>query len=104
MKKQNLLMTAAIAGLIIGAPMEAQAGKKGYEKCKGVAPKGANSCGANGHGCGGFAKKDYNGEEWIYVKKGQCSKIKKAMKDPALKEFLNTATKNARKYSDNFES
>jgi len=44
-------------------------------KCKGVAKKGKNDCGANGHGCGGYAAKDNDPNEWVYVPEGVCEKL-----------------------------
>ena len=41
-------------------------------KCAGIAKKGQNHCGANGHTCGGKAEKDFDPNEWIYVRKEVC--------------------------------
>ena len=41
-------------------------------KCAGIAAKGKNHCGANGHDCGGLAKTDFDKNEWIYVRKEVC--------------------------------
>ena len=46
-------------------------------KCAGIAKKGANHCGANGHGCTGQSAadpkiKDFDKNEWIYVRKEVC--------------------------------
>jgi uncharacterized membrane protein len=41
-------------------------------KCAGIAKKGSNHCGANGHSCGGKAKVDFDKNEWIYVRKEVC--------------------------------
>jgi uncharacterized membrane protein len=80
--KKELLLTAALGTL--GVASLANAGMDGLEwkksgvateKCSGVAKKGKNDCGANGHGCGGMAKKDNDPKEWIYVPKGVCEKI-----------------------------
>ena len=57
-----------------GAPKWAKPGDT-IVKCKGIAKKGANDCGANGHDCGGKAKADKDPNEWIYVPKGVCEKI-----------------------------
>jgi uncharacterized membrane protein len=100
MNKNKILMMAAVTGLALGGA-NAYAGKAGYEKCKGVAPKGANGCGANDHKCGGFAKTDFDSEEWVYVKEGSCAEIKKAMKSPALREYAREIAKSAVKYQDN---
>ena len=61
--------TAALAG-----PKWAKKGDK-IEKCAGVAKKGMNDCGANGHACGGKAKVDNDPNEWVYVPNGVCKKI-----------------------------
>lgn len=105
MKKKNLLLSAAITGLVLGANIQtaSASGSGDKEKCKGVAAKGANSCGANGHGCGGFATKDFDAKEWVYVKKGTCAKVQEALKNEAVKEFIKNTTGNARKYIKNFK-
>ena len=41
-------------------------------KCAGIAKKGKNHCGANGHACHGFAKKDFDPNEWVYVRPEVC--------------------------------
>ena len=41
-------------------------------KCAGIAAKEKNHCGANGHSCGGLAKKDFDKNEWIYVRPEVC--------------------------------
>lgn len=58
----------------MSAPKWAKKGDK-IVKCKGIAKKGANDCGANGHACSGQAKKDNDPNEWIYVPEGVCEKI-----------------------------
>jgi len=42
-------------------------------KCAGIAKKGKNHCGANGHSCGGMAEKDFDKNEWIYVREEVCN-------------------------------
>ena len=44
-------------------------------KCKGIAKKGQNDCGANGHPCSGHATKSGDPNEWIFVPEGVCEKI-----------------------------
>ena len=46
-------------------------------KCAGIAKKGKNHCGANGHACNGLSAndpkiKDFDKNEWIYVRKEVC--------------------------------
>jgi len=99
MKKEKLLMIAAVTGLIAGAPVsKSMAGKDEMESCKGVAPAGANSCGANRHACGGYARTDWDGEEWVYVKDGGCKMVQDAMKNPVIKSYVKEVAKNAFKY------
>ena len=74
-------MAAVIATFTFGTAVPAQAApswaKKGdkLEKCAGVVKKGKNDCGANGHSCGGQAKKDNDPNEWVYMPEGLCEKI-----------------------------
>lgn len=51
--------------------------KKGdtIEKCQGIAKKGKNDCGANGHSCSGQAKVDHDPKEWVYTPSGLCDKL-----------------------------
>ena len=81
MKKPILLST--ITGLVLGtvgiqdteaAPKWAKKGDT-IVKCRGVAKKGANDCGANGHSCSNQAAKDNDPNEWVYVPEGVCKKI-----------------------------
>ncbi len=67
------VVIAMALGMFIAAG-EVMAGKKGMEKCAGIAKAGMNDCGTSKHACSGQAKKD-GGEEWVYVPKGTCNKI-----------------------------
>lgn len=86
---KNLLVSAAVFGLssVAQASGDKIATKKASSfpdtvhkpvpgeiivKCAGIAKKGKNHCGANGHKCGGYAKKDFDKNEWIYVRKEVC--------------------------------
>ena len=62
------MLAATQAQAVPDAPTE-------WEKCAGIAKAGKNDCGANGHACGGYAKKDNDPNEWIYVPQGVCEKI-----------------------------
>lgn len=80
MKKKNVLVTA-VTCTILGASLSVHAApswaKKGdtIVKCLGVAKKGANDCGANGHDCANMATKDNDSKEWVYMPEGACEKI-----------------------------
>ncbi len=73
------LMLSAVVGIGLTATSSAAPkwAKKGdvIVKCKGVAKKGANDCGANGHACSGQAAKDRDPNEWVYTPEGLCEKI-----------------------------
>ncbi len=77
MKKPFLLAvsTLLLTGMIAeAAPKWAKKGDT-IVKCRGIAKAGANDCGANGHDCAGYAKKDNDPKEWMYVPQGVCKKI-----------------------------
>lgn len=76
--KKSLLSTALLSALSAphGFAMDEHSSTpKGKEKCTGIAKKGQNDCGTSKHGCAGLAEKDYDSEEWIYVKSGTCKKL-----------------------------
>ncbi|MBO1347349.1 MAG: DUF2282 domain-containing protein [Hormoscilla sp. GUM202] len=54
---------------------EAQALKRGHEKCGGIVLAGKNDCGANGHDCAGMATTSGDPNEWIGLPRGTCAKI-----------------------------
>lgn len=79
--KKTLLFTSGtlvagtlVAGAALAAPKWAAPGST-LVKCAGIAKKGMNDCGANGHDCGGKAKVDQDPNEWVYVPEGVCEKI-----------------------------
>jgi uncharacterized membrane protein len=83
MKPSQLVITAAIAGLLSatsGIAAAQDAPKK--EKCFGVAKAGKNDCGTSKHSCAGQAKTDNLPEEWKYVEKGSCEKMGGKLKSP----------------------
>ena len=79
MKDQTQIVSAALAGVLAVAAgsfaSDAEAGKKGFEKCQGIVKAGMNDCGTSKHACGGKAAVDNDPEEWIYVPEGTCKKI-----------------------------
>ncbi|WP_127716874.1 DUF2282 domain-containing protein [Halobacteriovorax sp. HLS] len=80
--KKELLLSVAVAGLVTvsttsnveAAPKWAKSGDT-IVKCRGIAKKGANDCGANGHDCANQAKVDNDPKEWVYVPQGVCEKL-----------------------------
>jgi len=84
------LLAAAITGLTLTsmAP-NAMASSANYTHCKGVALKKMNDCGAKGHGCAGKAAADFIADEWVKTaNQADCDAIKKAIKNPAVKKYL----------------
>ena len=88
MKKSNLLLGAAMAGLLgaaLAAPVMAadkEAGKTmATEKCYGInACKGHSKCGGAGNSCAG--KNGCGAQGWIDVIKGTCKDIKGGSLEP----------------------
>ena len=81
MKKSNMLLGAAIAG-ILGTTMatasfakdKAAAAKAETEKCYGVNKcHGVGKCGGQGHACAGQNK--CSGQGWLEVPKGLCEQL-----------------------------
>jgi uncharacterized membrane protein len=69
------LSLTALAGSVHAA--DAKADKKPTEKCYGVAKAGQNDCAAGaGTSCAGTSKTDFQGNAWVLVDKGTCTKIK----------------------------
>lgn len=73
--KKLALMALAGAATTLLTTEDAFAGKKGHEKCYGVAKEGKNDCGNGEHSCAGHAKMDNDKTEWVYVPKGLCEKL-----------------------------
>jgi uncharacterized membrane protein len=78
MKYSYATMAAALAlSMAAHAAPPADAAKKPMEKCYGVALAGKNDCAAGpGTTCAGTAKADYQGNAWVLVEKGTCTKLK----------------------------
>jgi uncharacterized membrane protein len=71
----SLTTLAAIPHTVHAA--DAKADKKPTEKCYGVAKAGQNDCAAGaGTSCAGTSKTDFQGNAWVLVDKGTCTKIK----------------------------
>src|SRR5688572_29709774 len=69
-------MATALASLVAGSMVPAQAQMAGKEKCYGVAMKGQNDCAAGpGTTCQGTSKVDYQGNAWKLVDAGTCEKM-----------------------------
>ena len=77
MKKNGLILTAMAFAATSSAHAGPKWAKKGdkIEKCAGIVKEKKNDCGANGHACGGQAKKDKDPNEWVYMPAGICEKI-----------------------------
>ena len=83
MKPSNTALAAALALSLTALAGSAHAAdaktdaKKPTEKCYGVAKAGQNDCAAGaGTSCAGTSKTDFQGNAWVLVDKGTCTKIK----------------------------
>jgi len=77
MSNKNLAAATAITGIIaLGATLAsapALAGSK--EKCYGVAAAGQNDCATNNSSCAGTSKTDNQGDAFLALPKGLCTKL-----------------------------
>ena len=113
MDKKRLLSSGAsilLASACTSLPKEptgsesSQLKVTGKHHCEGVAPEGANSCGAYDHKCGGFAADSYLEKEWVYTDSAEdCANIQKAMQDPQMRKFVLKVATNARKYARHYK-
>jgi len=77
---QWLVASAVAAALAIPLAAGAQGGpapkpKFESEKCYGIARAGRNDCQTTNSSCAGTAKRDGQGDAWVYVPKGSCDKV-----------------------------
>lgn len=82
MKASRTLIASAMGAVVaVGAltvsPVTAAAEK---DKCYGIAAAGKNDCSTAAHSCAGQAKVDHAPDEWKYVAKGTCEKMKGKLK------------------------
>lgn len=77
-KNLGMIMNMAIGGIIATGVLtsgNAVAAKEMAEKCYGVVKTGKNDCQTSNTACQGSAKKDSQGDAWIYLPKGTCEKL-----------------------------
>ena len=77
MNQRVLIATAAaslISTMLLSAPVQA----KEKEKCYGISTAGHNDCAnlSGSHSCAGQSKVSDDANEWKYVAKGTCAKMK----------------------------
>ena len=77
MKPSKILATAAVSGaLALGSlSLSSTASAAETEKCYGVAKAGHNDCQTANGSCAGTATADNQGDAWIIVPKGLCTKL-----------------------------
>ncbi|OGI40264.1 MAG: hypothetical protein A2140_00710 [Candidatus Muproteobacteria bacterium RBG_16_62_13] len=78
-KNLGIIMNVAIGGLIATGVLTSgnavAAAKEKPEKCYGVVKAGKNDCQTSNTACQGSAKKDGQGDAWIYLPRGTCEKL-----------------------------
>jgi uncharacterized membrane protein len=81
MKTRQLLIASAVAAALnMSLLPTAQSGptekpKFEAEKCYGVVKAGKNDCQTANSSCAGTSKRDNQGDAWIYVPAGSCTRI-----------------------------
>ncbi|WP_417596877.1 DUF2282 domain-containing protein [Oceanospirillum sp.] len=76
MTKSKLAMASVMSGIIaLSAVTATPALAAGKEKCYGVAKAGHNDCATKNSSCAGTSKTDFQGDAFIAVPKGMCSKL-----------------------------
>jgi uncharacterized membrane protein len=78
---------AAVASLAAAGIANSQTGPApkpefSFEKCYGVSKAGMNDCQTNTHSCAGTASADNQGDAWIYMPSGSCSKLTGGSTEP----------------------
>ena len=89
MTNTKMLVSSALAALAtiaataaFAAPTPAPQPDFTFEKCYGVVKAGLNDCQTSTHSCAGTATADNQGDSWIYVPAGTCSKLTGGSNDP----------------------
>ena len=87
MKTTMLVASAFATAISLAAAAQAQSGPAPMpnfenEKCYGIAKAGSNDCQTATHSCAGTATADAQGDAWIYVPAGTCSKIAGGSNEP----------------------
>jgi uncharacterized membrane protein len=87
MNSKYIAASAIAAVAALAAAGVAQAGPAAqpefsFEKCYGVSKAGMNDCQTNTHSCAGTATADNQGDAWIYVPAGTCSKLTGGSTEP----------------------
>jgi uncharacterized membrane protein len=87
MSNKRFLVSSALAALAsiaatsaMGGPVAKPAGD--FEKCYGVVKAGLNDCQTSMHSCAGTSTADNQGDSWIYVPAGTCTKITGGSNEP----------------------
>ncbi len=77
MKNTSLLISNAVAGLLVLGTVSGTAWSADNEKCYGVAKTGQNACNTNPaqHTCAGRAKGDNDASDFILVPQGSCVQL-----------------------------
>jgi uncharacterized membrane protein len=73
---------AALTGAGVAQSGPAAMPEFSFEKCYGVSKAGLNDCQTNTHSCAGTATADNQGDAWIYVPAGTCSKLTQGSTEP----------------------
>lgn len=83
---KSLWIASAVAAVVSIPLVAANAGPVDppakSEKCYGVVKAGSNDCQTNTNSCAGNSRADNQGDAWVYLPTGVCSKIAGASLEP----------------------
>ena len=87
MKSSCIVASALAAAIVAPAAVHAQKPVPAptafkTEKCYGIAKAGKNDCETRSSSCAGTAKRNGQGDAWVYVPKGTCEKIVNSSMQP----------------------
>lgn len=89
MTDTKLLVSSALAALAalaatstIASSGPAAAPEYTFEKCYGLVKAGLNDCQTSTHSCAGTSTADNQGDAWIYLPAGTCTKLTGGSTEP----------------------
>lgn len=81
--KTSLILAGAVAAVLAAPALSAtQAIAADNEKCYGIAAGGQNDCQTAANSCAGTVEQAGQGDAWIYVPAGTCTKINGGSLEP----------------------
>ena len=92
MKKREKVLKTVLLGALAAGPIASLKAAPAYH-CKGVAMKWVNDCQANGHDCRSHSSSNFDSQEWLSMDEKDCKAVQKALKNRAVKNYLEMIQK-----------